>query len=331
VTFSKRMLGGRAVNPVGLGCMSLAWGYGTPPSEEDSITLLRRALDLGYDHLDTANIYGAGVSETLIGNALKDRRHEYYLASKMGIIVDGAQRGIDCSPAAIARCIDASLTRLQTDHIDLYYMHRYDPKVPIAECVGAMADLVKAGKIGGIGLSEWSGAHIREAAAVHPIAAVQTEYSPWTRNPEIAVLDACAEVGATFVAFSPVARGALAGKKVSPEAFSEQDIRRWMPRFNKDNWPHNLALIEAFAALARDAGVTMAQLSLGWAMAQADHIVTIPGTASIPHLEENIAVWDWQPSAQVIAAVNALINETTVSGPRYPDSIQASIDTEEFA
>ena len=202
MTISKRTLGSRQVNPVGLGCMNICWAYGPAVADDYAIKLLNRALDIGYDHLDTARIYGAGKSEELIGTALKGRRSEYYLASKTGIIVDGANRGIDCRPETIKAGCEESLRLLQTDHIDLYYMHRRDFKTPIEESVGAMAELIKEGKIGGIGLSEMSADTLRRAHATHPITAMQTEYSLMTRQAEIAVLDTCKELGVTFVAFS---------------------------------------------------------------------------------------------------------------------------------
>ena len=327
----KRQLGGRSVNPVGLGCMSLSWAYGTPPSEDYAFQLLNRALDLGYDHLDTANIYGLGHNETLLGKALQGRRQEFFLATKMGIIVDGARRGVDCKPETIKACVEQSLQRLQTDHIDLYYIHRRDFSTPIEDSMGAMADLVKEGKIGAVGLSEMSADTLRRAHAVHPVGAVQTEYSLWTRNPEIAVLDACRELGVTFVAFSPVGRGVLANGVRDMAALPEKDLRHTMPRFNADNWPKNLALIDAFNAIATREGVTPAQLSLAWVHSRGNHVVTIPGTASIPHLEENIARWDWDLPAGVAAELDSLINQHTVAGPRYGPVIQQTIDTEEFA
>ncbi len=327
----RRQLGGRSVNPVGLGCMSLSWAYGTPPSEDYAVQLLNRALDLGYDHLDTANIYGLGHNETLLGKALKGRRQEFFLATKMGIVVDGPRRGVDCKPETIRRCVDETLARLQTDHIDLYYMHRRDFTVPIEESMGAMADLVQAGKIGSVGLSEMSADTLRRAHAVHPVAAVQTEYSLWTRNPEIAVLETCRDLGVTFVAFSPVGRGVLAGGVRDVAALPDKDLRHTMPRFNADNWPKNLALIDAFNAIAAREGVTPAQLSLAWVHSRGDHVVTIPGTASIPHLEENIARWDWDLPANVAKELDSLINQHTVAGPRYGAVIQQTIDTEEFA
>jgi aryl-alcohol dehydrogenase-like predicted oxidoreductase len=328
---SRRPIAGRLTNPVGLGCMSLSWAYGVPPGEDEALRLLGRALDLGYDHLDTANIYGLGHNETLLGKALAGRRDAFFLASKMAIVVDGANRGIDCSPAAIHRCIDESLVRLQTDRVDLYYMHRFDPKVPVADMAGAMGELIAAGKIGSYGVSEWSAAHIREAHAVTPIAAVQTEYSPWTRNPEIAVLDTCAELGIAFVAFSPVARGVLANGLRDPGALVERDLRRTMPRFDAVNWPRNLALVDAFNAIAAEEGVTAAQLSLAWVLSRGDHVVAIPGTADQAHLAENIARWDWQPKQGTLDQVDALINQSTVAGPRYSAALQRTIDTEEFA
>ncbi len=326
-----RPLNGQQVNPVGLGCMSLSWAYGKPPTAEEGAKLLHRALDIGYDNLDTARIYGVGKNEELIGNTLSKRRNEFFLASKTGIFVDGDTRRIDCRPEVIKAACDESLTKLQTDHIDLYYLHRRDFTIPIEESVGALSELVAAGKIRSIGLSEMSSETLRAAHAVHPIAALQTEYSPTTRNPEISVLETCKELGVTFVAFSPVARGILANGLRDPSALPDTDLRKTWPRFVGDNWTHNLALIDSFNAIAQQAGVTPAQLSLGWVLAQAEHIVVIPGTANIDHLEENMARSDWRPSADVIAAVNGLINQNTIAGPRYPAAQQRTIDTEEFA
>ncbi len=325
-----RTINGTAVNPIGLGCMSLSWAYGTPPSAEDGAKLLHRALDVGYNHLDTARIYGTGANEELIGNTLSGRRSEFFLASKTGIFVDGDKRRIDCRPDSIRAACEESLRLLQTDHIDLYYLHRRDFTVPIEESVGALAELVTAGKIRSIGLSEMSADTLRAAVRVHPIAAMQTEYSLATRNPEIAVLDTCRELGVTFVAFSPVCRGALANGLRDPSSLPDTDLRRTWPRFVGENWATNLQLIDAFNDIARTEGVTPAQLSLGWVLAQADHIVTIPGTASIDHLEENIARSDWRPSVELQRQLNDLINRTTIAGERYPAPAQRTIDTEEF-
>lgn len=325
-----RKLAGRDVAAIGLGCMSLSHGYGKAPDTAYSVQLLNRALDLGYDHLDTARIYGMGRNETLVGEALKGRRREFTLASKCGIIIEGETRRIDCSPATIDAALATSLKLLQTDHIELYYMHRRDFTVPIEESVGAMARHVEAGRIGAIGLSEMSAETLRKAAAVHPIAALQNEFSPWTRNPELGVLAACAELGTTLVAFSPLGRGALAGGVADPAALQDNDLRRSMPRFQGDNWLANSALIRAFADIAADAGVTAAQLALGWVLAQGEHVVAIPGTASIAHLEENFGRADCLPDAAVRARVDALINQRTVAGSRYSAVMQSTIDTEEY-
>ena len=327
---NNRTINGRAVNPVGLGCMSLSWAYGKPPSADDGATLLHRALDIGYNNFDTARIYGIGANEALIGNTLAKRRSEFFLSSKTGIFVDGTGRRVDCRPDVIKDACDESLRTLQTDHIDLYYLHRRDFTVPIEESVGALAELVADGKIGSIGLSEMSAETLRAAHAVHPIAAMQTEYSLATRNPEIAVLEACRELGVTFVAFSPVARGMLSNGFRESESMVDSDIRKTMPRFVGDNWTRNIQLVDAFNALAESAGVTPAQLSLGWVLSRGDHIVVIPGTSSIDHLEENMARSAWRPSTELCEQLNALINHRTITGSRYTPAAQSTIDTEEF-
>ncbi len=327
----KRKLGDRMVNPVGLGCMNICWAYAPPVADEYAHKLLNRALDLGYDHLDTARIYGLGKSEELIGTALKGRRQQFYLASKTGIIIDGKERRIDSRPQTIRDALEISLKLLQTDHIDLYYLHRRDFNTPIEESVDALADLVKQGKIGGIGLSEMSADTIRRAHAVHPITALQTEYSLMTRNPEIAVLETCRELGITFVAFSPVGRGYLADGIRPGATFGEGDLRKTWPRYTGENLDNNLKLVAAFNEIAAEEGVTPAQLSLGWVHAQGEHIVTIPGTQQISHMEENIARWEYVPSADVQAKLNSLINRHTVMGGRYGAEMQKTIDTEEFA
>ena len=328
---SGRTIGGRSVEAIGLGCMSLSHAYGVPPTPAEGAKLLGRALDLGYDHLDTARIYGAGRNEALIGEALAGQRNRFFLASKTGIIIDGDKRRIDCRPETIRTAVEQSLTLLKTDHIDLYYLHRRDFTVPIEESVGALADLVAAGKIGAIGLSEMSAETLRKAAAVHAIAAMQTEYSLWTRNAEIAVLDACAELGTTFVAFSPLARGVLANGVRDPGALAEGDLRRGQPRFDALNWPRILALADAFNVVAAQLGVTPAHLSLAWVLSRGNHVLAIPGTASIAHLEENIARRDWVLASEAAARLDALINQASVAGPRYPAAMQRTIDTEEFA
>lgn len=326
-----RKLAGHDLYPIGLGCMNLCWAYGEPPSREDAIAVLHRALELGYNHLDTANIYGMGKSEELIAAALKDRRQDFFLASKTGIVADGAARGVDCSPASIAASIEASLARLQTDHIDLLYMHRFDPKVPIADSVGALARAIEAGKIGAYGVSEWSAAHIREAHAVHPMAAVQTEYSLWTRNVELGVLEATRELGIAFVAFSPVGRGGLCGELADPESLPETDFRRRMPRFMGEHWLANRKVVDQLVALAGEAGVTAAQLALAWVLSRGEHVHAIPGTASIRHLENNYRAALLGIGQDVLDRADALVNPRTVSGHRYPDAMRTMIDTEEMA
>ncbi len=326
----RRPIAGRLTNPIGLGCMSLNWGYGTPPAPEDAARMLHRALDLGYDHLDTARIYGEGRNEALIGETLRQNRDKFFLASKTGIIIDGATRRIDCSPETIRRACDESLALLQTDHIDLYYLHRRDFTVPIEESIGALGDLVKAGKIGAIGVSEMSAETLRRAAAEHPVAAIQNEYSLWSRNAELGVLEAARQLGTCLVAFSPVGRGALAGGVRDVDALPKGDLRKHMPRFDAENWPANLALIDAFAAIAAAQGVTPAQLSLAWVLSRGDHVVAIPGTANAAHLEQNIARWDWQPSPQLLDEIGRLINQQTVAGHRYGPAIRSTIDTEDY-
>ncbi len=325
-----RVIAGRELHPVGLGCMNLSWAYGTPPSPEDGARLLNHALDLGCNHLDTANIYGQGKNEELIARAVGHRRQEYFLASKTGITVDGPRRGIDCSPGVITQAVDDTLARLGTDHIDLFYMHRFDPKIPVADCVGAMVRAIEAGKIGAYGVSEWSAAHIREAHGVHPVGAVQPEYSLWTRNVELGVSATCAELGVALVAFSPLGRGALGGVLRDPATLEETDLRPKMPRFWPENWPHNLELIERFEALARDNGFTPAQLALRWVLEQGPHCHVIPGTTSIAHLEENMAAAALPVSAQVIEQAGQIINHSTIHGHRYHEAIRSTIDTEEF-
>lgn len=327
----RRTIGGREANPIGLGCMSLAWAYGVPPGAEEAAELLNRSLDAGYDHLDTARIYGLGVSEQLIGDALHRRRGEFYLASKTGIIVDGDARRIDCRPEVIKGALEESLRLLRTDHIDLYYLHRRDFTIPIEESVGALADLVKEGKIGGIGLSEMSADTLRRAHAVHPITAMQNEYSLWTRNVEIGVLEACKELDVALVAFSPLGRGPLAGTPGDPADLLDSDMRHRFPRLSAENWPKNRAVIARFNALAAEAGVAPAQLAIAWVLSRGDHVHTIPGTASVPHMEENAATIALDIDAAILERAGEIVSPQTIAGPRYPPEMQVTIDTEEFA
>lgn len=325
-----RLLAGQSLNPIGLGCMSLSHAYGLPPSPEKGARLLHAALDLGYNHIDTARLYGAGKNEELIGIALKGRRKEFFLASKMGITIDGDKRRTDCHPDTIRREVETSLKLLQTDHIDLYYLHRRDFVVPIEDSVGALADLVQQGKIGAIGVSETGAEAIRRGHAVHPIAAVQTEYSLWTRNVEIAVLETCRELGIALVAFSPLARGVLANGLRDPATLVSGDIRIPMPRFNAETWPKNLSLVATFNAIAAEQGVTPAQLSLAWVLSRGEHVHAIPGTTCLKHLSENVARVDWMPEREVLDRLNTLINQQTVAGHRYAEPMRKTIDTEDF-
>ena len=328
--FQHRTIANETVNPIGLGCMNLSHAYGVPPSEENAQTLLLKALDLGYNHFDTATLYGFGKNETLLGKTLKSQRQQFFLASKCGMSGVDGKRVIDGHPKTLRRQIDESLQRLQTDVIDLYYLHRFDKNIPIAESVGEMSRMVEAGKVRFLGLSEVSAATLKLAHAEHPIAAVQNEYSLWTRNPELGTIAACKDIGATLVAFSPVARGFLGNVLHDTATLPEKDIRLGMPRFQGEHFQHNLTLLNAFAALADQAGCTPAQLALYWVLAQADNIVAIPGTTSLQHLADNIAVGDLSIATELLQQAGELINQNTVSGARYPATTQLEIDTEEF-
>lgn len=326
----QRQIGHLAVSAIGLGCMNLSHAYGTPPSAEQGEAVLLRALDLGVTMFDTAALYGFGANEDLVGRVLSPHRSKFTLASKCGIFREDGKRVIDGRPQTIKRTCEDSLRRLRTDVIDLYYLHRWDKKVPIEDSVGALSDLVREGKIQSIGLSEVSASTLRRAHAVHPIAAVQTEYSLWTRNPEIAVLDACKQLGAAFVAFSPLARGFLTGKLRNVSTLNDNDIRRSMPRFAAENYAANLRLLDAYAQIALEVGCTTAQLSLAWLLAKGDHIIPIPGTSQLGHLEEDLAAVDVLLNTQVISRMDALINQSTVIAQRYNAVTQSEIDTEEY-
>jgi aryl-alcohol dehydrogenase-like predicted oxidoreductase len=327
-----RKLGPFTVSAIGFGCMSLSHAYGDRPDRVAAEAILDKALEVGHTHLDTASLYGLGHNETLVGEVLGHRRSEFTLASKCGLWIgaDG-KRVIDGRPATIRKTLEDSLRRLKTDCIDLYYLHRIDPETPIEETVGEMGRWVGEGKIRAIGLSEASAATLRRAHAVHPIAALQTEYSLWTRNAEIAALDACKALGTAFVSFSPLARGYLTGRLTSIEALEPKDIRRFMPRFDAQHYPANLALLEPFANIAQELGCTPGQLALAWVLAQGDHIVPIPGTGKLDHLVENAAAAEVTLDPHTLARVGAIINQKTVSGPRYNAANQSDIDTEEFA
>ena len=330
----QRQLGSFSVSAIGLGCMNICHAYGAPVSEQQAERVLLAALDAGVTHFDTAALYGFGASETLVGKYLSKHRSKFTLASKCGMTGVPNEQGvkvrvIDGRPETLKATCEDALRRLQTDVIDLYYLHRWDKKVPIEDSVGALADLVRAGKIRSIGLSEVSGATLRKAHAVHPIAALQTEYSLWSRNPELAVLQACRELGVSFVAFSPVARGFLCGP-MDVNAFDAKDIRRTMPRFSPDNYAKNQALLPAYNAIAAEIGCTPSQLAIAWLLHQGNDILPIPGTTSVEHLMDDIGAAGVRLSADVIARLNALINQRTVHGDRYNAQANSEVDTEVF-
>ena len=327
MTLPTRTLGPYTVSAIGLGCMNLNHAYATPPSAVDAAALLNHALDRGVTLLDTAALYGQGENEPLIARAVMHRKAGFTLTTKCVRDMVGGKRTLDGSPAAIVRTVEGSLGRLGTDHIDLVYLHRLDRRVAIEESVGALVRLKDAGKIGAIGLSEMSAATIRRAHAVHPIAAVQSEYSPVVRNPEVAVLETCRRLGIAFVAFSPVARGLLAGAVRTPD-YAHHDIRATMPRFTEPDLTHNLVAVDAFDALAADHGIAPAQLALAWVLARGDHVIPIPGTRSIAHLDENLAAATVTLDAAAIARIDAIFAPGAISGARYSAPMQAQIDTE---
>jgi hypothetical protein len=310
--------------------MNLHHGYGPPSDEADAAMLLHEALDLGYNFLDTATIYGFGRNETLIGETLKDRQGEFLQASKCVLLFDGDKRMIDARPASIKAACEASLKRLQRETIDLYYMHRPDKKVPIEDSMGAMADLVAEGKIRMVGLSEMGEGLLRRAHAVHPVAAMQSEYSLLTRNPEIAVLDACRELGVTFVPFSPVGRGYLADNPPAPKDYHASDMRRIFPRWTEPYWTENLGLLKTAQEMAGDLRVTTSQLAIAWTLVKDPDCVPIPGTTSRTHLKDNYAAAQISLTAEEVAHLDAVFQPEAVKGPRYNEMAQASVDTEQY-
>ncbi|MFN7153086.1 MAG: aldo/keto reductase [Acidovorax sp.] len=332
----QRTLGPFSVSAIGLGCMNLSHAYGAPVSAEQGERVLLAALDAGVTLFDTATLYGFGANETLVGRVMKPHRSRFTLASKCGMQgVDVAGDGklvrvIDGRPDTLRKTCEDSLRRLQTDVIDLYYLHRWDKSVPIEESVGALGELVRRGHIRTVGLSEVSAATLRRADAEFPITAVQTEYSLWTRNPEIAVLEACRELGVAFVAFSPVARGFLCGGLTDVSTLDAKDIRRAMPRFAPEAYAANLKLLGGYQAIARDVGCTPAQLALAWLLHKGEHILPIPGTTSVEHLHDDLGAVNVQLDAATMARLDALINHRTVVGNRYNPQSASEVDTETF-
>lgn len=319
-------LGELTVSVLGLGCMGMSQGYGAADRAESARTL-HRALDIGVTFLDTANAYGNGRNETLIGEVLGGRRDEYVLATKFGIVrhADGS-RGVDGHPDRVAGYCEDSLRRLQTDVIDLYYLHRLDPDVPIEDTVGAMAELVRAGKVRYLGLSEISATTLRRAHAVHPITALQSEYSLWTRGPETGVLATCRELGIGFVPFSPLGRAMLTGALTDPAVLGADDLRATMPRFAAENFAANRALVERFMAFAADRDCTAAQLCLAWLLAKGEGIAPIPGTKRVRFLEEDMAAAAIDLDAADVGALDTMFAPGNIAGDRYPPALMASID-----
>jgi aryl-alcohol dehydrogenase-like predicted oxidoreductase len=326
-----RKLGHFTVNAIGLGCMSMSHAYGTPDPVEAERTLAA-ALDIGYNFLDSAYLYGFGKNEELLGRVLKPRRQEFVLSSKCGIVRGADGKRLICgTPRSIRETCEGSLQRLQTDVIDLYYLHRRDFNVPIEDSVGELSRLVEEGKVQTIGLSEVSADTLQRAQRVHPVTALQTEYSLWSRNAEIAVLETCKALNIAFVAFSPLARGFLTGKLTDPKAQLEAaDIRHGMPRFYPENYQRNLQLLPGYLQLAGEVGCTPAQLALAWLLAKQPHVIPIPGTRHLDYARENFAAVDVRLEPNQVARLDSLINRRTVVGERYNAPTQTEIDTEQF-
>ncbi len=324
-----RQLGRRGprVSALGLGCMGISQSYGRPDDAEGRATIAR-ALELGVTFFDTADIYGPFTNETLVGEALREHRDRIVLATKCGLVPGGAggRNGVDGSPEHIRSACDASLQRLGVRTIDLYYLHRVDPRTPIEDSVRAMAELVAEGKVLHLGLSEVSGPTLRRAHAVHPITAVQSEYSLWTRDPEDGVLPVCRELGIGFVPFSPLGRGFLSGSVRSLEGLPPNDFRRGLPRFQDENLARNLRLADRLVEIARGHGCTPAQLALAWLLAQGEDVVPIPGTKRRAYLEENLAAVDLSLSHEERAALEAAIPKGAATGARYSPEAMATVN-----
>jgi aryl-alcohol dehydrogenase-like predicted oxidoreductase len=327
-----RQLGknGPQVSAIGLGCMGMTDFYTTGTDTREATATLHRALELGVNLLDTADMYGPHTNEELIGKAIAGKRDQVFLASKFGIVRDPANpgaRGVNGRPEYIRKSIDGSLKRLGVDTLDLYYQHRIDPQVAIEETVGAMAELVSAGKVRYLGLSEASVATLERAHKVHPISALQSEYSLWSRDQEDnGCLAACRRLGVTFVPYSPLGRGFLTGALKSPDDFAADDYRRFSPRFQGENFARNLLLVQQVQALAAEKGVTAGQLALAWVLAQGDYLIPIPGTKQRKYLEENVAALQVKLSADELQALESVFAANATAGLRYPEEVMKLLD-----
>ena len=322
---------GLTVSAIGLGCMGMSQAYGTP-NDDESVRTIHRALDLGVTLFDTADVYGRGRNEQLVARALGSRRRGIVLATKCGLAppaAPGSAHEVNGSPAHIKAACDASLKRLGTDVIDLYYLHRVDPRTPIEESVGAMVELVREGKVRFLGLSEASASTIRRAHRVHAIAAVQSEYSLWFREPEVTVIPTCRELGIGFVPFGPVGRGFLSGDVKETDSLPQNDLRRRVPRFQGEHLEKNLALLATFEGLAAQKGCAPAQLAIAWLLAKGDNIVPIPGTKHVNYLEQNVGAASVALNAADVARLDALFSPEGVSGERYPSDMMKLIDRED--